>query len=281
MVKLTFGDRLARRASNDFDASQFVLAQFLLTAPFVVMKFVQRKLSVCAFAALLIAGMPLAAAEPLADPGDPTLIPRERLQALVERMRLAAQERETMSAAFVQTKESSLLLAPSVSKGTFSYLAPDRVRWEYERPEAMTLVIDQGEALTWYRDLGKAERYQVGRQSERVLEYLGASSSMEQLIEFFRISMQAQPAPGDPYWLRLEPRYSRIAKRLKELELWIDAERFVPVRLRYVEPDGDVTEYVFTDLEINQEISPSLFEVELPVGVAVRDVDLPRRTGSR
>jgi len=231
--------------------------------------------------ALIGSSLPALGSEPLADPADPTLIPRERLAALVERMRSASNERKTMSASFVQTKESALLLEPSVSRGRFSYQAPDRVRWEYQRPEAMTLIIDQGEALTWYRDLGKAERYQVGRQSEKVLQYLGASSSMEQLIDYFRISMQSHPVAGEPYWLRLRPRYSRIAKHLNELELWIDATQFVPVRLRFVEPDGDVTDYQFSDLQINEELPLSLFKVELPDGVVVREVELPRRTGTR
>ncbi len=234
-------------------------------------------LSVC----LLLAGAPIVPQQAADDPGDPTLIPRQRLQALIEQMRAAAAERENMTASFTQNKESSLLLEPSVSHGTFSYQAPDRVRWEYESPHAMTLLIRDGEALTWYRDLNTAERYQVGRQSQKVVEYLGASSSIEELIEYFRVSMQSRTEPGEPYWLHLEPRYSRIAKHLQELELWIDPETYLPVRLRYVDPDGDVTEYSFSEFEINNEIPAATFQVDLPPDVEVRDVDLPRRTSTR
>ena len=237
---------------------------------------VRRNLILCV--CLLLAGSALSAQQTAEDPGDPTLVPRQRLQALIERMQAAAAERENMTASFTQTKESSLLLEPSVSTGTFSYQAPDRVRWEYESPHAMTLLIGDGEALTWYRDLDTAERYQVGRQSQKVVEYLGASSSIDELIEYFRISMQSRTEPGEPYWLHLEPRYSRIAKHLQELELWIDPDTYLPVGLRYVDPDGDVTEYNFSDFEVNGEIPASTFEVRLPPEVAVRDVDLPRRT---
>ncbi len=222
----------------------------------------------------------LVASETLADPGDPTLIPRQRLEALIEHMRIAANERETMSASFVQTKESSLFVDKTVAEGTFSYEAPDRVRWEYLQPEPMTLLIHDGVALTWYRDLERAERYNVGKQSQRVLEYLGASSSIKELLEYFRISLEAHPEEGEPYWLRLTPRYSRIAKHLQELELWIDETTFVPVRLRFVEPDGDVTDYQFTDVRVNEEIPGARFEIDLPAGLDVRDVDLPRRTGT-
>lgn len=219
-------------------------------------------------------------ASDLTDPADPALAPRERLEALVKHMQAAAAERTTMSAEFTQTSESSLLIEPSVAHGTFLYQAPDHVRWEYRTPHAMTLLIRDGVALTWYRDLGTAERYEVGRQSQRVLEYLSASSSIKGLIQYFRITMHAEVAPGEPYWLHLKPRYSRIARHLEELELWIDPETYLPVRLRYAEPDGDMTEYRFSDFEVNADIPASTFEVELPPDVEVRDVDLPRRTGS-
>lgn len=214
-----------------------------------------------------------------ADPADPELSARQRLEALVENMQAAAAERETMSAEFTQTKDSSLLIEPSVARGTFSYRAPDSVRWEYRSPHAMTLLIRDGIALTWYRDLGTAERYEVGRQSQRVLEYLSASSSINGLIQYFRVTMKAEVEEGEPYWLHLNPRYSRIAKRLDEVELWIHPETYLPVRLRYAEPGGDVTEYSFSDYEVNAEIPASTFEVELPADVEVRDVELPRRTG--
>jgi outer membrane lipoprotein-sorting protein len=76
--------------------------------------------------------------------------------------------------------------------------------------------------------------------------------------------------------LVLDPRYERIAKRLESMTLWIDAERFLPVRLRYVAADGDVTEYRFEDLEVNGELPADRFELQLTDGVAVRRVDLGR-----
>ena len=51
------------------------------------------------------------------------------------------------------------------------------------------------------------------------------------------------------------------------MDIWIDRKTFVPVRLRYVEPGGDTTDYRFSDLEINPDISPERFELDLPPDV--------------
>jgi outer membrane lipoprotein-sorting protein len=150
------------------------------------------------------------------------------------------------------------------------------VRWEYTDPNPISVVIDGEEMTTWYRDLDRAEELEIGRYSAQVFKYLGASGSLDALLEYFTVTARFPDEPGEAYQLVLDPRYQRIAKRLDSMTLWIDPERFLPVRLRYVAADGDVTEYRFEDIEINGEIPADRFELQLTDGVAVRRVDLGR-----
>jgi outer membrane lipoprotein carrier protein len=219
------------------------------------------------------AGRPPAAAP---DPAAPGLAGRARLEALVERVKHEQKRVATLEARFVQRQESSMLLEPEESTGTFSYSAPDRVRWEYTAPNPISVVIAGEEMTTWYRDLGRAEQLAIGRYSSQVFKYLGASGSLETLLDYFTVTARFPQQPNEPYQLVLKPRYERIAKRLDSMTLWIDAERFLPVRLRYVAADGDVTEYRFEDLVINGEMPAERFELKLSDGVAVRRVDLGR-----
>jgi outer membrane lipoprotein carrier protein len=238
-------------------------------------------------AALLLAALAALAAVPLAaataaetgsppDPLAPGLSGRQRLERLVERVRYEQRGIETLEARFVQTQESSMLLEPEESTGTFSYAAPDRVRWEYTSPKPISVVIDGEEMTTWYHDLDRAEELAIGRYSAQVFKYLGASGSLDKLLDYFSVTARFPERAGEPYSLELEPRYARIAKRLDSMTLWIDPERFVPVRLRYAAADGDVTEYRFEDLEINAELPADRFELHLSEGVAVKRVDLGR-----
>ncbi|MGB6362463.1 MAG: outer-membrane lipoprotein carrier protein LolA, partial [Thermoanaerobaculia bacterium] len=182
---------------------------------------------------------------------------------------------------FVQFKESSMLVEPVEANGVFSYAAPDQVRWEYMQPNPISLLIQGDEMTTWYRDLDQAEKVQVGRQSQKVLEYLGAGSTMDDLLEYFTVTLTLPRDTTQPYMLELNPRFARVAKRLQGMALWIDAERYLPVRLRYVEADGDVTDYTFRNFRVNRGLPDNRFELEIPSGVDVRLIDLNHRAGLR
>lgn len=236
-----------------------------------------KKLAVLLFAALLAApafaaGGKGAAARP--DPLAPGLTGPQRLTALVDRVKLEQQEMKTVEARFTQQQESSMLAAPEASKGTFSYAAPDKVRWEYSSPSPITVVIRGDEMTTWYRDLKRAETLKVGRYSNQIFKYLGASGSLQTLLEYFTVRMKLPEKKGEAYRLELEPKYARIAKRLKSMTLWIDDETFFPQRLKYVEPDGDTVEYTFSDVKRNVPMTGDRFALKLPPGVTNRVIDL-------
>jgi outer membrane lipoprotein-sorting protein len=231
-----------------------------------------------ALALALMAGLasPALAGTAVPDPTDSSLAPAERLRALIDRVKLEQSRLETLEADFVQRQESAMLVEPEESRGVFSFAAPDRVRWEYRTPTPISVVIDGREMTTWYRDLGRAEQIHVGRYSNQVFKYLGASGSMQTLLDYFRVTVRFPEQPSEPYALELVPRYERIAKRLQSMPVWLDPARYLPVRLRYVAADGDVTDYTFEDLKVNGDIPDDRFELRLSEGVKLRRIDLDR-----
>ena len=224
---------------------------------------------------LLVAFSSAAAGNSLPDPSDTSLSGAQRVEALIERVRLEQGKVASLQADFVQRQESAMLLEPDVALGTFSYVAPDSVRWEYTEPKPISVVIDGEEMVTWYKDLQRAERLRVGRYSNQVLKYLGASGSFDTLIEYFRVTVRF-PQAGEPYRVELTPRYERIARRLSSMTVWVDPQRYLPVRMRYETADGDVTEYEFKDLQVNPVIPRDRFDLDLPSDVEVREVNLGR-----
>jgi outer membrane lipoprotein-sorting protein len=223
-----------------------------------------------------LAAVPLTAAE-AANPYD--VEPRERLGVLVERMRLEQESLHTLEAAFVQRKESALLIEPEVATGVFSYAAPDSVRWEYHDPTSISLLITGDLMKTWYRDLDQVEEVEIGRHSQRVLEYLGAGSSLATLIEYFNVRLTLPDDRVRPMHLDLDPKFERVARRLQGMDIWVDPATYLPVKLRYIEADGDVTEYEFSEFRVNGEISSERFQLDLPPEVRVRTLDLNRHAG--
>jgi outer membrane lipoprotein carrier protein len=217
-----------------------------------------------------------------AAPPDPRTAPaNQRMAVLIQRVKAEQQKLKTLEARFVQVQESSLLAAPETAKGRFSYTAPDRVRWEYESPNPISVVIRGEQMTTWYRDLKRAELIKVGRYSNQVFKYLGASGNMQTLLEYFDAKLITSPKPGEPFRLELTPRFQRIGKRLKSMTLWIDDTAYLPVRLRYVEADGDTTEYRFEGLKKNGRIPEDRYVLQIPKGVETRTVDLGREPQSQ
>ncbi|RMH19152.1 MAG: outer membrane lipoprotein carrier protein LolA [Acidobacteria bacterium] len=233
--------------------------------------FRQRLIPILALAVLAPAA--LARGDSLPDPADKSLSGAERVEALIEQIKRQQRQLRSLDARFVQIKHSSLLLEPEVARGTFCYQAPDLARWEFTEPNQTVMVIRDGEMLTWYRDLGTAERVRVDKHTAQIEQYLSATNSIERLERYFTMATSF-PEDGRPYQIELTPRYSRVAKRLKKMTIWFDRERYVPVRLTYVEPDGDTTEFVFEQVQINPDLPPERFDVTLPDDVEVRTVDL-------
>lgn len=231
-------------------------------------------------ASVLASSAARAAEEKVPDPEAPGLTLAQRPAVLLDRIRFEQERLRTLEADFVQYRVSEFLTAPEESRGTFAYSAPDLVRWDYESPKPVSLVIREDEMLTWYRDLGKAEKVKVGRASSQVFRYLNASGSLDTLMKYFAVTFAfPAAAPGgttEPYRLDLAPRFSRIRKRLAAMSLWIDRKLFLPVRVRYVEVNGDTTEYRFDRLRLNGVIPPERFELAIPKEVEIRVVDLDR-----
>jgi outer membrane lipoprotein carrier protein len=208
------------------------------------------------------------------DPMAPGVTGSARLAALLERVKLAQKGMRTMEARFVQKQESAMLLQPEESRGTFSYQAPDRVRWEYSTPNPISIVIQGDDMTTWYRDLDRAEKLKIGRYSNQFFKYLGTSGNLETLREYFDVKLQTPAKKGDPFRMELLPRYARIAKRIKTMTIWIDSERYFPNRVQYVGADGDTTEYLFQDIKLNSPIPADRFVLRIPKGVDTKVIDL-------
>jgi outer membrane lipoprotein carrier protein len=218
---------------------------------------------------LLLAALPAAAVRHLQnlDPLAPGLSGAERLQALLERVKMQQRQVRTIEARFVQHRVSAMLVAPEESTGTFSYAAPDRVRWEYQAPRPITVVIRGSQMTTWFRDLKRAETLKIGRYSSQVFKFLGASGSMDTLLEYFTVELTLPKQKSDPFRLKLLPRYDRIKKRIRSMRVDIDSERFFPMHLEYQEADGDVTSYDFKDFQWNAPLPADRFALQLPPGV--------------
>ena len=179
----------------------------------------------------------------------------------------------TLQADFRQEKELALMAKPEVSSGTFTYSRPSNVLWTYNTPKRVQMVIAGGFLTTYYPELAKAERIDVKRFEDRIFKYMGATGAIDELARYFDFTFTNKPA--DPlYVLDLKPKTGAVAKRVQRIKLWIDKKTYLTTKIEYVEGDGDITRYEFSNLRINEPIPASRFALTLPQGVKVEQMKL-------
>jgi outer membrane lipoprotein-sorting protein len=212
-----------------------------------------------------ISAMPLIAA-----PKKPAPI---TLEEVIRKVQQQQKTTTTLQANFRQEKELALLSKPEVASGSFAYSRPSNVRWSYDTPKRVEMLIANGTMTTWFPDLNKAERIDVRRFEDRIFKYMGASGAIDELARYFDFTFT--DTATNPSWvLDLTPKSRAVAKRVKRIKIWIDKTTFLTSKFEYVEGDGDITRYEFTNIKINQPIEHARFTISLPTSVKIEQMKL-------
>lgn len=195
------------------------------------------------------------------------------LETVIRKVQEQQKKTDTLQATFRQEKELALLAKPEVSTGTFVFSRPNNVLWTYDAPKRVQMVIADGTLTTYYPDLLKAERIDVKKFEDRIFKYMGASGAIDELARYFDFTFtdsKSKPV----YVLDLTPKTRAVSKRVQRIKLWIDKTTYLTSKIEYVEGDGDITRYEFTNVRINEPIPPSKFALALPANVRVEQMKI-------
>ncbi|MGN6186849.1 MAG: LolA family protein [Thermoanaerobaculia bacterium] len=195
------------------------------------------------------------------------------LESVIKKVQEQQKNTTTLQASFRQEKELALLSKPEVSTGTFVYSKPNNVLWTYDAPKRVQMVIAGGVMTTYYPELGKAERIDVKRFEDRIFKYMGASGAIDELARYFDFTFtdsKSKPV----FVLDLTPKNRAVSKRVQRIKLWIDKTTYLTSKIEYVEGDGDITRYEFTNVRINEAVPPSKFAIALPGNVKVEQMKI-------
>ncbi len=195
------------------------------------------------------------------------------LETVIKKIQEQQKTTSTLQADFKQEKELALLAQPEVSTGTFIFSRPNHVLWTYDAPKRVQMVIAEGFLTTYYPDLRKAEKVDVRRFEDRIFKYMGATGAIDELARYFDFTFS--DAKSKPvYVLDLTPKNRAVAKRVQRIKLWIDKTTFLTSKIEYVEGDGDITRYEFTNVRINEPVPSSRFALTLPSNVKVEQMKI-------
>jgi outer membrane lipoprotein-sorting protein len=195
------------------------------------------------------------------------------LETVIKKIQDQQKKTQTLQADFRQEKELALLAKPEVSTGRFVFSKPSNVLWTYDAPKRVHMVIASGVMTTYYPDLGKAERVDVKRFEDRIFKYMGASGAIDELARYFDFTF-TDSAAKPVYVLDLTPKNRAVSKRVQRIKLWIDKKTYLTTKVEYVEGDGDITRYEFSNVRINETVPPERFAVHVPANVKIEQMKL-------
>jgi outer membrane lipoprotein-sorting protein len=212
----------------------------------------------------------LAIALPVAAASKPAPV---TLESVIKNVQVQQKKTQTLQATFKQEKELALLSQPEVSTGTFVFSKPNNVLWSYDAPKRVQMLITAGTLTTYYPDLNKAERIDVKRFEDRIFKYMGASGAIDELGRYFDFTF-TDTATSPTWVLDLNPKSKVVAKRVRHIKIWIDKQTYLTSKFEYVEGDGDITRYEFTNIKVNAPIEQTRFTLNLPPSVRVEQMKI-------
>jgi len=196
--------------------------------------------------------------------------PAVELDDLLQRFDLVQESIHTMSAEFTETTKSTLLKDVIVAKGKLYLTKPAAVRWEYTSPEEMRFVIANDTYTGYFPVRKQAERRDIRRWGEQLFRVLGIGQTSAQLAKFYKIQIVEEETPvAGRVLLVLDPKKRRVRKRMESVRFWIDEQTLLPVRIEYRTHSGSTRSIEFDHIEINPELSASLYVMELPPDVEI------------
>lgn len=195
------------------------------------------------------------------------------LESVIKKVQEQQKKTQTLQAEFKQEKELALLSKPEVSSGRFVFSKPNNVRWSYDSPKRIEMVIARGTMTTYFPDLHKAERIDVRRFEDRIFKYMGASGAIDDLARYFDFTFT--DTANKPHWvLELTPKNRAIGRRVKQIRIWIEKETYLTSKFEYVEGDGDITRYEFSNIKVNQPVEQARFTLTLPANVKIEQMKM-------
>jgi len=195
------------------------------------------------------------------------------LDEVIHRVQEQQKKTSSLEADFRQEKELALLAKPEQSTGHFTFSKPNNVLWRYDAPKRVEMLITNGVLTTYYPDLNRAEQIEVKRYQDRIFKYMGASGAIDELAAYFDFTFVNKS--DDPfYMLDLKPKTKGIAKRVQHIRIWIEKKTYLTSKFEYVEGDGDITRYEFTNIRVNEPVEASRFVLNLPSNVRLEQMKL-------
>jgi outer membrane lipoprotein-sorting protein len=199
---------------------------------------------------LLIACIAGSAQHPVTDAGE--------IARILKSVEEAAARTTTISAAFTQEKEMSIMDERILSSGRFSFKKERLLRWEYMQPYSYIVVINNDRIAI--RDETRTSQFDTRNNKvfAEVNKIIVGSirGTLLQDQQNFRITYE----DGNSSWIvKLVPLSPGLKGTLSRITLWLDKKDHSVSKLEMAENNGDKTTITFSGKRFNEPVADEKF----------------------
>ncbi len=165
----------------------------------------------------------------------------------------------SIQAEFTQEKVFSFMDDKLRSEGKFWFVAPNKIRWQYEKPYHYTVIMNDGKMQV--NDDG--DEYSMDMRSNQVFQQMNAliteSIQGKLLSEGIDYKQQFYENTAN-YIVSFSPKDENMKAYLKTIEIYFSKENGQVQALKMIEAAGDYTFIKFNKRIENKDISDSIFK---------------------
>lgn len=166
---------------------------------------------------------------------------------------------QSLQCDFRQEKKSALFDETSVSNGVMYFKKPSSLRWEYTKP-TVSVVVMNGASVKVTNAEGK-EQGRGGRMYRQMAALISGVVSGRELDDGKNFKTEFYGSTN-AYWIKLMPANRRLKAFFNHLELTIDKQKMVAVKMFMNEKEGDSTTITFSNHKVNTAIDSKLFNTK-------------------
>jgi outer membrane lipoprotein-sorting protein len=181
------------------------------------------------------------------------------MQQLQQTLAKNAQQTQTISSSFKQTKHMKMMNEKMQSKGLFYYKQTDKIRIEYTQPFTYLLVMNAGQIMV--KDENKSNK--INTKNSKTMQ-----SVNKVMMDCMRgtvfankdFSVKAFDSKSQ-YLMQLTPVNASMKNLFSRVDVYIDKANNGVTKLLMTETGGDYTEMNFSNIVFNSNLSDALFSV--------------------
>lgn len=191
------------------------------------------------------------------------------LNDVVDKVRETCVRAQDLSALFEQTTSIRSLNQEQRASGILLLKRPNKMRWEYQKPEPRLFVTD-GKTLWAYSPADKQVVVQeVGEAfaSRLPISILAGDCQLRKDFEISAVENAATRGSGNFTILDLRPKH--VEGGITRMLLEVNLKSYTIERITVFDPSGNTSVYKLSDLKLNPGLNDQQFTFTPPAGVTV------------